>query len=170
MKVIHSFFLHSSCFSQRISNLADKESKCVSSVIYTYYLTTTLIQHQTIFTQFQNYPALVLSNWLLMEQEAASSDGTPPSLFAYSLSPQKSTTVAHMVGIILKHTSDQNISVALWGHSLNCAGSVIWCRMLSRWGPCWLHFCWLLHAGYWDRVWSVSLAPARTHYIGCGWT
>lgn len=100
-KVIHSFFLLSSCFFllKESAIQLTKNLKVFPSLIYTYYLTITFIQHQTIFTQFLTYPVLVFSNWLMMKQEAISSDGIPPSLFVYSLSPQKATFL-----LLLQHT------------------------------------------------------------------
>lgn len=151
MKVIHSFFLLSSCFVERISDLVDKESKCVS------FFDLYLLPDNNCYPTSSNLHSISKLSCTFLFKLAADEIGVPflwwdttIPICVLSLTSEShtfATAVAHMVWTHLKHTSDQIISVALWGNSLNCAGSVIWCRMLSRRGPCWLHFCWLLHTG-----------------------
>lgn len=175
MKVIHSFFfLLSSCFGQRIINLFDKESKCVS------FFDLYLLPDNNFYPTSNKLHSISKLSCTCVFKLATDEIGdhflwwdTTVPVYVFPLTSESyifATAVAHKVGINLKYTSDQIISVALWGHSLNCAGSVIWGRMLLRCGPCWLHFCWLLHILYSDRVWGTSLMPARAYCTGCGWT
>lgn len=111
MKVIYSLFLLSSCFAQRISNLVDNESKCVS------FFDLYLLPDNNFYPTSTNLHSISKLFCPCLFKWAADDIGghflwwditIPVCVFPLtSESYILATAVAHTVWINLKHTSDQ---------------------------------------------------------------